>query len=194
MRKVLVPTGIALLVSEPSLAHTTIEGIGNFYNGLIHPFVVPAHVLVLVALGLLVGQRGADHLRSNLPAFALALGVALFLSGQVAVDQQYRLLLIVSALSGLLVAGSFRLSKSVSLAFSLGAAVLIGLDSKPDDKDNVERLVTLAGIWIASCFLLLWFFALADAFRRHWQRIAVRVAGSWITAISIMVLALDLRT
>ena len=53
------------------------QGIGEFYGGILHPIVVPAHVLALVMLGLLAGQRGmAAVRRTYLGAFACLLLVA----------------------------------------------------------------------------------------------------------------------
>ena len=39
-------------------AHGTIPGINQFYNGVMHPFLAPAHLLSLLALALLAGQQG----------------------------------------------------------------------------------------------------------------------------------------
>ena len=34
------------------LAHTTFPGLGEYGSGFLHPFTTPAHLLVLLALGL----------------------------------------------------------------------------------------------------------------------------------------------
>ena len=49
---------IAFLISAaPAQAHVPIEGVGGFYGGLLHPILVPAHALALLALGIFIGRR-----------------------------------------------------------------------------------------------------------------------------------------
>ena len=62
-------------------AHSPIEGIGDFYNGMLHPLLVPSHVLLLLALGLLRGQQGLRSMRYGLPLFVLTLCVGLLANG-----------------------------------------------------------------------------------------------------------------
>ena len=50
-----------LITPGTALAHGSIEGIGDFYSGILHPALVPAHLLVLLSLGLLLGQQGLSH-------------------------------------------------------------------------------------------------------------------------------------
>ena len=55
----------ALLLLAPgvALAHGPMPGVGSFYGGLLHPVMVPSHLITLVALGLLIGQRGLGAMR-----------------------------------------------------------------------------------------------------------------------------------
>jgi hydrogenase/urease accessory protein HupE len=46
-----------LLATDPAHAHDVVAGVGGFYGGLLHPLLVPAHVLALTSLGLLIGQQ-----------------------------------------------------------------------------------------------------------------------------------------
>ncbi len=184
-------TGAAILAPAPAaFAHSTIEGIGDFYNGLAHPFVVPAHAMLLIALGLLLGQQGTEHVRRGLPAFAAALALALLLSNQATALPLPGVLLGAGTLTGLLLAAALPLPGWSTLLLALLAGVLVGIDSDPGNQAGIARLTTLAGTWLAASFAVLWFFVVADMRQKAWQRIAVRVAGSWIAAIAIMVLAL----
>jgi len=56
-RIVVVLAGIA--VASPAHAHLVETGFGDFYDGIAHVAVTPADLLVVVALALLAGQRGA---------------------------------------------------------------------------------------------------------------------------------------
>lgn len=54
-----VGLAIVLLAATacPAAAHSPIKGVGTFYSGLLHPALVPAHLLALIAVGLLIGQN-----------------------------------------------------------------------------------------------------------------------------------------
>jgi urease accessory protein len=52
---------------------------------------------------------------------------------------------------------------------------------------------TLLGIWLMVVFLLFdvaYYTSLAT--RKHWPKVDVRIVGSWIIAISLLMLALSL--
>ncbi len=186
-----VAVGSALLAaSGDAFAHTSIEGVGSFVNGLLHPAVVPAHAILVVALGLLLGQQGSEHLQRALPAFAGVLAVALIGSGQAPLLPFEAIQLVMGLLLGLLLASARALPGRATLLLAPVAAAAIGLDSNPEGQAGTQRLTTLAGTWMGASFAVLWFFGIADALRRDWQKIAVRVAGSWIAAAAVMVLAL----
>jgi len=43
-----------------TLAHAPFIGVDGFYGGLLHPLLVPAHAMALLALGLLIaGAAGS---------------------------------------------------------------------------------------------------------------------------------------
>src|SRR5690606_4860057 len=46
-----------LLLASRANAHSSFEGINDFYAGVLHPAVVPAHALAILSLGLFLGQR-----------------------------------------------------------------------------------------------------------------------------------------
>src|SRR5690554_1493460 len=70
-------------LSLPQLAwsHSPIAGIGQFYGGLLHPLMVPAHTLTLTVFALLIGQSGIRAMRLGYPPFMLCLAVGLVLAG-----------------------------------------------------------------------------------------------------------------
>jgi urease accessory protein len=50
--------------------------------------------------------------------------------------------------------------------------------------------VTLAGTALGACLALAIIAACASRLRRSWQRVGMRIVGSWIAASAILVLAL----
>ena len=78
--------GIFLLLRRSAGAHTAVPGLGEFASGFLHPFFTPPHLLALLALGLLLGQRQPLRLKVPTAIFAgfAAAGLLLTLSGIVA--------------------------------------------------------------------------------------------------------------
>ncbi len=68
---------LALLVSEPGRAHTPVEGIEDFYNGLLHPVLVPVHLLRLTAVRLLIGQQGIAKKHAAFSVFLVTTAIGL---------------------------------------------------------------------------------------------------------------------
>ncbi len=193
MIRLLIWTGAAVLApAAPAFAHSMIEGIGDFYNGLLHPFAVPAHALAVISLGLLLGQRGPAAVKQALPLFAICLAISLLVSDRAGQLPLGTWLLGLGAAQGLMLALAWRWPIALLSLLAVAAAAGIGLDSNPEGFSGWDRLIPMSGIWLAASFAVLWFFGAADAARRHWQKVAVRVAGSWAAAIAIMVLALQI--
>ena len=65
----------SIIVPNLAFAHSPIEGIDSFYNGLLHPVFVPAHILLILGLGLLFGQKGTQETRFALVGYFAATAV-----------------------------------------------------------------------------------------------------------------------
>jgi hydrogenase/urease accessory protein HupE len=169
-------------------------GLGPFYDGVSHFALTPEDLLPALAIALLAGQRGSRT--GRLALFALPgawllgglLGLAfptissatalttvsfLALGGLVAADARLRpewvtaLALVVGFLHGYLNGAAMSQAK-------LGALGLVGIVS------TLFVVVALAA-------------ALVVVLRAPWARIAVRVAGSWIVAIGLVLLGWSFR-
>jgi urease accessory protein len=181
------------LLPQASLAHSSIQGMDGFDAGLLHPLLVPAHALTLVGLGLLMGQQGKRHMQMALPVFVVALVLPLALhltpSPPLAASLETTLLAL-AALSGTAAAAAPRLPPLVSALTAAACGLAIALDSSPDAPTAAGQAAALAGTALGATMALLYLVLLADLPRRPWQRIAVRILGSWTAASAIMVLAL----
>lgn len=187
----------ALFIPEAALAHSPFQGIGSFYNGLLHPVLVPAHLLLLIAIGLFLGQQGTKRIELILGTFAVATAVGLVMawfsiSTELGVET---LILALSAAVGLLVAISPQMAVYWRLLIVLLAGFLLGIDSTQEAFVGKDKFLSLFGSGIAIYFLALYPLALADFLnKKAWQKIGIRVIGSWVAASSLMVLALSLAT
>jgi hydrogenase/urease accessory protein HupE len=180
-----------LLLPEAAWAHGVVAGSEGFYAGMLHPLAVPAHVLMLLGLGLLVGQSAWPP-DGPLIAFAVALLAGLFVAGtHLAPPLPAPALLTVAALAGLLVAVSISPPPAVGIVLATGAA--IGLDSAPDTALGRGWAAVLAGTWLGAGLLLILVAGAAREPRQTWHRIGVRVLGSWTAASALLVLALAVR-
>jgi urease accessory protein len=188
-------TGLALMLAlcGPSSAHAPIAGMGVFLSGAAHPFIAPALLLSLVALGLLMGQWAAGRIeraRVLFGAYALALAAGLALQalgGEVDTD---RLLLLCGAFAGATVAMAWMLPRSVALCLAVGVGLATGLASGPTGVQGRDLAVMLAGTVLATLALPAWVLAVVSEVRRSWLKIAVRVLGSWLAAAALLVLSL----
>ena len=184
----------ALLIPETSLAHSPIQGIGNFYNGLLHPVLVPAHLLLLMAFGLFLGQQGPKRVEWALGAFAAATIVGLVFAWFSIGAGMESLVLALSAAIGLFVAISPKMTILWCVVIALLAGFFLGIDSTQEELSGREKLLSLFGSGVAIYFLALYPMALADYFnKKAWQKIGIRVVGSWVAASSLLVLALSLK-
>jgi urease accessory protein len=184
---------LAALLPEHAHAHPVIEGVGGFYGGLLHPLMVPAHLMCLVALGLLVGQQPEAQRRGLLARLGAALIAGLVtVVAAFAPTHQDLALLVVTALVGILVALAQPLSVLVTAPLMLAGGMTIELDSVPQDISMLTAFMALAGTALAATTIALMVATLSGRMRGGWQGIAVRVVGAWIAAGAILVLALKL--
>jgi len=162
-----------------------------FAEGFLNPLLTPAHVLTLLALALCVGQqkrRGATLL-----VFALALAVG-FLAIVLAVETTpARMVLLADAAAlGVMVAVAWP-PKPLVWLLAATAGMALALDSPPQAVMIAEAYATLAGTAIGACAMLVVVATIAGHANADWQRIGVRILGSWIAASAMLVLAVQLR-
>jgi urease accessory protein len=166
--------------------------VGDFYAGFLHPLTALEHVLPFLALGVLCGQQG-QRAQAALPLFwiALMLGAtaALWLPGLAAVD----LTNILSALIlGVLIAAAFPLPVPVYLALALVFGLSHGYANGTAITPLVKPYLFIPGVGLAGLVVTGYGVIMTDYVLRRkvgWMTIAVRVAGSWIAAIGLLVLA-----
>ena len=170
--------------------------MGLFTGGLIHPLITPAHLLILLGLGLWLGQHPPLLLRTPMLLFAPFSAAGLWLTTQMTVPPLWQPLLIclafcialVVTLSARLPAWAFKLVPAL-------AAFSIGLDSGLDSGASATNTaITLIASWIALNLAVANFaFYTSICPQRQWLQIGIRVAGSWIAAICMLLLAFSLK-
>ena len=170
-------------------AHLVNTGFGPFYDGITHFVLSPDDLLGVLAIALLSSLLGVQHGRVTL----FALPITWLIGGAIGLqfDQEISLPAL-SAISFLMVGMLVAADKKLPLAFIYGLAIMLGVLHGFLNGTAMAQagggLLSLIGI--AACIFVV--VALVSAFvvslQRVWLRIAVRVAGSWITAIGLLML------
>jgi hydrogenase/urease accessory protein HupE len=171
--------------------------MNHFTPGLLHPWMTPAHFILLLALGLWLGQHVPLRLGLPLKVFAplSAAALAFTTTGWIA-GVPPPLLVAIALLSGAVVALEARLPSSAGAGLLAAAAMAIGLDSGAEAGTPLAIIGTLLGTWVSLSLGLVniaYYVSLAAERRQKWMSIGLRIAGSWIVAISLLMLAFSLR-
>jgi len=179
----------ALLVPGRAEAHLVNTGFGPFYDGISHLFVTAPDLLVVAALALLAGLRGNTTARGTLLAVIVAWalgGIAGLLIAPAVVWTA------ITTGSSLLLGALLAADRELPTAAVVGLGALVGLIhgflNGAESAAAGIGLVGLVGSLAALAVLATLMSAAAVSLAEGWTRIAVRVAGSWIAAIGILML------
>jgi urease accessory protein len=170
-----------------------LEALDGFWRGLLQPLLMPAHALALVGLGLLIGQQSADRRLLSIAVFALALAGGLgALALAVGETPAGNVLLAGVAVSGILAALAFPVPTCGLAPLAAVMGLALGLDSPPDVVSLLAAYLMLLGSGLSACLALGIASECAVRAARHWQRMGVRVLGSWTAASAMLALAVRL--
>ena len=192
MRSIILSLSLLLtLIPVTALAHAPIKGINNFYNGILHPLVVAPHLMIIIALGLLIGQQSKDITiapRGFLGGAIAGLAAAALGAG---FDAEI-IIIVIAGTAGLLASIKPSLKTPVYTSFAIMGGLFIGLDSTPEGLKAKDLFMSLGGTLLGASLLLFYIAVLASKAKKQWQQIGVRVIASWTTASAVLVLALQL--
>jgi urease accessory protein len=185
---------LVLVLTDAALAHAPLMGIGGVPGGVLHAVLIPEHGMSLVALGLVMGRQERSARRSGEFLFlaALVLGliaVALNVEQTAATD----VLIAAIGILGLLIAAAW---SPPFLGWPLAgiAGVAFALDSAPEVTSQGEAIRMLVGSGVGAALALA---VVAEGSVRldgNIARIAMRVLGSWMAAIAMLVVSLRIVT
>lgn len=184
----------SVALAGDALAHSPVKGIGTFYNGMLHPYLVPAHVLALLALGLMLGQYAPASSKYALPAFVTALICSTASLAFLPVSSMEILLLVVALVSGMLVAIAVAPGILFPIVLAAIAGAVLGLSSPPDGVPAGQAWLALSGTVLGASLAVIYAGGVSAWLSRFqtWPRIAVRVLGSWTAASAFLVLVLEI--
>lgn len=171
-------------------AHLVQTGFGDYYDGIAHFALSPQDILMVIAVALLSGMRGAPTSRATLialPSAWLVGGIAGMFGPMT--NGLNVVTTITFGILGLFIALNLNLAPRVVTAMAVAFGLLHGYA-------NGATLTTGTGqVWLGILGIASAIFVaetLLSAFvvslKREWMKIAVRVAGSWIAAIGLLML------
>ena len=186
---------ITLIAAPPAHAHLMNTGFGPFNDGLTHLFVTPEDLLPVIAIALMAGLRGPRFGRAVLLALPVAwlagTAAGFLLAAPIALPLAETIVTI--ALGVLLATES-----PLPFAFVTCLAILLGLlhgilNASELPKTSLSSLISAAGVAVALFGAVSLLAGQAASMRVRWARVAVRVAGSWIMAIGLLMLGWAMR-
>ena len=180
-------------------AHSTVKGVGDLYAGLLHVLTAVEHVLPFAALSLLAGQLGMKaQAEADLLVFPVALMIGAAAALWVPPLPGLAFFNVVSAiLLGGLVAAAWPLQSAVFYGLVIVFGISHGFANGEAISGSTKAYLFILGIGLAGLAVLAYGTLLVGFLLRRkagWLHIAVRVAGSWIAAIGVLVLATTGRT
>jgi urease accessory protein len=190
-----VSFGVFGLVLWPSFAsaHLVTTGLGPVYDGIGHLVLTPEDLIPALAIALFAGLRGAAL--GRLALFVLPL--AWFLGGSLGAYLEGLPTLPIPAISflvlGVLVAADLNLPEKWFAAIVVVVGFVHGLFNGVALKDG-PGILGLLGIMATLFVLVALVSALIVSLKRPWTRIVVRVAGSWVAAIGMLMFGWMIRS
>ena len=176
-----------LVMPSVALAHLVNSGLGPVYDGALHLLLSPGDLLGLVAFALLAGLRGVQAGRMTV----MSLTIGWLLAGLAGLNLSHipglPLLVVVSlVVPGVMVAFDLKLPAVLvaGLAGSYGA--LHGLLNGYALAETGAGVTALLGIVLTVFLTSLLIAAAIVPLQGIWSRIVVRVAGSWVAAVGIL--------
>ena len=193
MRALLLAIGW-LAAATPAQAHLMNSGFGPFYDGLAHPLLSPEDLLPALAVILLAGLGGARQGRCVLATLPLAWlagmagGWAIGLPGVPA-----WLTAVATAAIGALVASDVRLPLTLVVAIAAALGALHGYDNGRDLAATTGALVAILGIACSLFAITSLVAGQVTVLKAPWARLAVRICGSWIAAVGLLMFGWSMR-
>ena len=176
--------GLLFMPSYAS-AHLVTTGLGPVYDGIGHLVMTPEDLVPVLAIALFAGLRGAAPGRRAL----FVLPLAWFVGGLLGVIIEGLPSLPVAAISflilGVLVAADLKLSQKSFTAIVVAVGFVHGVLNGVVLKEGAG-ILGLIGIMATLFVIVVIVSAFIVSLRKPWTKIVVRVAGSWVAAMGML--------
>jgi len=192
LHKTLIAVLVILFFPSVAAAHLVTTGLGPVYDGIGHLVMTPEDLIPVLALALYAGLRGVVQSRRAL----FVLPVAWFLGGLLGVFVEGLPELPVAPVSfvilGVLVAADLYISSTLFTAVVLIVGFVHGVLNGVALREG-PGVLGLIGIMATLFVIVTLVSAFTVSLKRPWSRVVVRVAGSWVAAIGMLMFGWLLR-
>jgi hydrogenase/urease accessory protein HupE len=193
-RPIAIAAGLGLAVwPSGAEAHLVTTGLGPVYDGLLHFALAPEDLVPALALALLAGLRGAAHGRRAL----FVLPAAWLLGGVLGLAAHGGMRPALTSISFVLLGSLVAADARLPLYATTMLAALLGLFHGYLNGTAMAQpglgALGLLGIVVAVFTLVAVAASFVAPLRASWARVVVRVAGSWIAAIGLLLLGWAFR-
>ena len=192
LHKTLIAVLVILFFPSVAAAHLVTTGLGPVYDGIGHLVMTPEDLIPVLALALYAGLRGAVQGRRAL----FILPVAWFVGGLLGVLMIGLPELPVAPVSfvilGVLVAADLYISSTLFTAVVLIVGFVHGVLNGVALREG-PGVLGLIGIMVTLFVIVTLVSAFTVSLKRPWSRVVVRVAGSWVAAIGMLMFGWLLR-
>ena len=190
----LLTTGVLMIIwlfffPSVAAAHLVTTGLGPFYDGAMHLFLSPGDLLGLVAALLLAGLHGDRAARNTV----VVLPVAWFAAGLIGLNMATVVNLpwlnvLFLVILGVLVAVNPKLPTNVVTLLAGLYGGFHGVMNGSALAANGTGWTAVLGVAAAAFIITLLCSAWVVSLQAAWSRIVVRVAGSWVAAVGMLML------
>lgn len=186
--------GIAFLcAATPAYAHALGEGFNDFWGGVVHPAIAFDQAAAIIGLGLILARFPEDDERPLFPiAFVSILG-GLIVGGYLPAEWSSLLIPIALMVTGFALINIKEVSTRAPQTVIAFYGIINGLSFGVEIPEASSDFLFSAGILSTTTITVGYTLLLWQKFSRPWCEIAVRIIGSWLFAIGLMVLGLELR-
>jgi urease accessory protein len=189
---------IAALASMPATAqaHLVDTRLGDFYGGALHPLTGLEDILPWTALAILAALQGPKRARWAAVVFPVGLLVGAACSVLLPpLSFVPGLAIALTAIVGIAVASGVTLPLPLLVALAAVVALVSGYQNGRAMTAATDQVLFVAGITLIGYAFAMLATALVVTFlqgKGAWRQIALRASGSWLAAIGIMSIGLQL--
>jgi len=182
-----VASALVLFMPDAALAHLVTTGMGPVYDGIGHLLLTPEDLVPVIAVALYAGLRGKTQGRRALFFFPLAWMIGGFAGLQVSSAPIFPVPVLSFLLLGALIASDLRLPNNIITAMVIAVGIIHGFYNGIA-MEGGPGVSGLFGITSTLFVLVAIVSAFVISLQASWTRVVVRVTGSWIAAIGILML------
>jgi hydrogenase/urease accessory protein HupE len=177
-----------IAAATPAQAHLMNSGFGPFYDGLAHPLISPEDLLPALAMTLCAGLSGPRFGRWMLAALPAAWLVGMLAGWVLAppISAPAWGIAVATALTGALAASDLRVPLFALMAWAALIGALHGYDNGRELAGATGGLIAIAGIACALAAIVSLVAGQVAVLQAPMARLAVRVSGSWIAAVGLL--------